>query len=263
MAARQLGHVPCSCAQRTRQERCVKALQRGNAVSSASGSDEGARRQIGHAATAGTSNSGVTSPRKAHGAASGTDESVEEGRRGRGCPARSMGQKLGRAAVKEPLATSCSVQLQRDDILYCTDARNGAMPGVQRQKKAASGCSPVKTSGQSSRRGFQNAQTQLRWQDENAVNRRPAAWQAYYGCLAKPSFLSVGAQGGRAWQAEMRPRLTRAAKAKEGSEARTGSGGPHGQACVTLLLKRTGVLWPTLVVFGVFRLPCTGHKLPT
>ena len=139
-----------------------------------------------------------------------------------------MEKKLGKEAVKEPLATSCSVQPQRDDFLYCRDARHGAMSGVQRQKKAASGCSPVIRSGQSSRRGFQNAQTQLSWQGENAVNCRPAAWQAYYGCLAKPSFLSVGAQGGRAWQAEMRPRLTRAAKAKEGSEARTGGGGPHG-----------------------------------
>ena len=42
----------------------------------------------------------------------------------------------------------------------------------------------------------------------------------------------------------MQPSLTRAARAKEGSEARTGSGGPHGQACLTLLRKRTGVLWP-------------------
>ena len=165
-------------------------------------------------------------------------------REGRGCPAQSMGKKPGKEAVKEPLATSCPVQPQWDDILYCTDARHGAMPGVQRQKKAASGCSPVKRSGQSSRRGFQYTQMQLSWQGENAVNCRPAAWQACCGCLAKPGCFPVGAQSGRVWQAEMRPSLTRAAKAKEGSEARTGSGGPHGQACLTLLLKRTGVLWP-------------------
>ena len=119
----------------------MKALQHGNAVSSASGSDEGARRQIGHAATAETSNSGVTSPRKAHGAASGTDESVEEGRRsawsaissGEGLSGTVNGEKLGKEDVKEPLATSCPVQPQRDDILCCTDARHGAMPGVQNQ----------------------------------------------------------------------------------------------------------------------------------
>ena len=73
MAARQFGHVPCACAHRTRQARCVKALQHGKTVSSASGSDEGARRQIGHAATTGAANSGVTSPRRAPGAAPATD----------------------------------------------------------------------------------------------------------------------------------------------------------------------------------------------
>jgi len=46
MAAPQLGQVPCECAQHTMQARCVKALQHGKAVSSASGSDDGARRQI-------------------------------------------------------------------------------------------------------------------------------------------------------------------------------------------------------------------------
>ena len=86
----------------------LKALQHGTAASSASGSDEGASRQIGHAATAGTSNSGVTSPRRARGATSATDTGTGRCSRGvchqarvgqRGCPVRSSG-KRGKKAPK-------------------------------------------------------------------------------------------------------------------------------------------------------------------
>ena len=94
-------------------------MQHGKAVSSASGSDEGARRQMGHAATGmgGASNSGVTSPRKARGAASAADTgaggaqglSGHQAREGqRGCPVRSLGKRVKKAA-KEHGATCVKV----------------------------------------------------------------------------------------------------------------------------------------------------------